>query len=526
MDQPSSWTTVHANEAISIFGDDHVVCSGWSPSGTYHIGNSKEAITCNGFHQELLNQGKNSKFVLVIDDYDPLDKIPSNLKEHKQKLQKYLGHPLIRIPDPFGMAESYAHHFTNGAKTALTDWGFDIEYISATDLYKQGKYDPFLKLYLEKETEIQQLMEQISGSPLGPIVSINCQNCGNQKTTQLKGVSNEKLHYICVSEKQYRGCGFEGSTDINQHEWKIKWRLDWPARQSFLKVTIEPSGKDHSVAGGSVDTALAVHERIFQHQPPLLLRFGFITIGGKKFAGSEGAPPATIISKIMQPSAFLYLIYRTDLLKDFDFLPQSSEYGNLLDEFDIARRMVLGEKFEGREREEQKMRTAAILAMGEAERKTRPALIKFSELATVYQTSLSNIDKTIEKLDKMGKFPNDSSKVDIRQRLPRLDYWLHNLAPENIKFKILDKLVDDIANYWTPEILDIWKKSINSITSKTSAEDFNTILRSNAEDQGIVAKDFYPPFYQLLIGESRGPNASNLVMALGAEEISKKLEMI
>ena len=56
------------------------------------------------------------------------------------------------------------------------------------------------------------------------------------------------------------------------------------------------------------------------------------------------------INDIMPPSAYLFLIYRSDLLKDINFNPQSMEYPTLLDEFDIARKMAMGVEVEGREK--------------------------------------------------------------------------------------------------------------------------------------------------------------------------------
>ena len=97
MDNYLHWSTVIANKAISQYGDNHIICSGWSPSGVYHIGNSKEAVTCHAINMAIKNSGFTSKFILVLDDFDPLDKIPKDLGEYSKNLRPYLGHPLNRI---------------------------------------------------------------------------------------------------------------------------------------------------------------------------------------------------------------------------------------------------------------------------------------------------------------------------------------------------------------------------------------------------------------------------------------------
>ena len=278
MDKYLHWSTVIANKAISQYGDNHIICSGWSPSGVYHIGNSKEAVTCHAINMAIKNSGFASKFILILDDFDPLDKIPKDLGEYSKNLRPYLGHPLNRIPDFSGQFDSYAEYFSNGAKEALSSFGIEVEFIKASKLYEDGLYDDFLEIYLNKNEELDILFETISGSKLDSYISIICQNCGNMKTTTCTKIISNVIHYQCSSKGMYRGCEFEGKILIDSHEWKLKWRLDWPARQTFLNVTVEPSGKDHSVSGGSVDTSLAIHEKILNRPPPVLEKFGFITM--------------------------------------------------------------------------------------------------------------------------------------------------------------------------------------------------------------------------------------------------------
>jgi lysyl-tRNA synthetase class 1 len=327
----------------------------------------------------------------------------------------------------------------------------------------------------------------------------------------------------------YRGCDHDGTMQVKDHNWKLKWRLDWPARQSFLGVTVEPSGKDHSVAGGSVDTALAVHEKIFQREPPLLERYGFITMKGKKFSGSKGgALPANHVADILPTSAYLFLVYRSDLLKDINFNPESLEYGTLLDEFDSAREMLLRsiEDYPGREREFNKLRTAADLAMTDEERGYLPAEVKFSELTTVYQTSLLDKQATVDKLERLNKFPNNNSKAEIINRLDILDNWLKNMAPDAIKIEFLDDIPHNIAQYWTDPIYEIWTRSIDQIEEDTSPDEFTEVLRSEADRLKIPPQKFYPPFYRLLTGKPRGPDASNLVLALGKDKLNEKFSQL
>ena len=54
-------------------------------------------------------------------------------------LTEHLGKPLTRIPDPFGTHESFAHHNNAMLRDFLDRFGFDYEFVSATDCYRSGR---------------------------------------------------------------------------------------------------------------------------------------------------------------------------------------------------------------------------------------------------------------------------------------------------------------------------------------------------------------------------------------------------
>lgn len=518
------WSKTIAKRAISQFGDLQVVCAGWSPSGIYHIGNSREAVTCNAFNLALQEEGSKSKFVFVIDNFDPLDKTPVNLKMYRKELDPYLGHPINRIPDPTGETESYANLFAQGAIQAMEDFHIETEFVYAADLYKKGKYDEFLRIYLSKSDELDHLFENISGSPLKSYISVVCPNCGNLKTTNVQEINSSEISVKCETEGRYKGCDTQSTVKFTSHEWKLKWRLDWPARQSFLNVTIEPSGKDHSVAGGSVDTAIAIHKDIFEKKPPLLERYGFITLGGKKFSGSKGgALAADQVASIMPPSAYLYLIYRSDMLKDFDFNPQSLEYAKLIDEFDVARSMALGKTFHGREREAEKLSAAARLAMSKGEKGFYPSGVKFEELAWIYQTSLRDKLKTIEKIRHLDKIRSKKAETELVNRLYLLDFWLDELAPNQIKFSLRENPPKDITSYWSDNIVNVWLSALDGLPKNATPNEISSALRDAGKETGVSPKEYFMAFYQLYLGQSSGPNAANLVNALGPDVVRKRI---
>lgn len=519
------WSIKVSREAIEIFGDDHVVCSGWSPSGVYHYGNSKEAITCNAFHKELLLANKRSIFIFVVDDVDPLNKVPQELKKYGKELREYMGHPINKIPDFTGNFDSYANYFAQGAIDAFERFGFEVEILYASDLYHAGRYDDTLREYIDKEEKLQTLIEGITGSRLASLINIVCESCGSISTPVIEKVEDEIYHYRCVSHKQFRGCDHVGQTKLEDHQWKLRWRLDWPARQRFLGVTIEPSGKDHSVQGGSVDTALAIHREIFEREPPILERFGFITIKGQKISGSKGgALQAKNISQIMPFSAYLFLNYRSDLLKDINFNPGTAEFANLIDEYDRGRKALRGIEVSGTQQEIKKLKVAAELAMNEIEEKVIPGNFKYAELILIYQVALRDIEKTLLKLN--DKIVGEEGRDEVRARLKTIDQWLDSYAPSNMKFEFLDNNPDGLAQHWTDNLKKLWLDTLESVKDNFTEEEFTSRLRENASVAEIIPKEMYAPFYQMLTGTPRGPNAARLIQAFGRAKIHQRISDI
>ena len=66
---------------------------------------------------------------------DGLRKVPDNVP-NQEMLAAHLGKPLTQIPDPFGTHESFAHHNNAMLRHFLDRFGFDYEFLSATDCYR------------------------------------------------------------------------------------------------------------------------------------------------------------------------------------------------------------------------------------------------------------------------------------------------------------------------------------------------------------------------------------------------------
>ena len=524
------WATVVSEEAIERFGNKQVVATGWAPSGHYHVGNFKEAVTCRAFHRELINLGADSYYLLNIDNVDTLDKIPAYFKDQYGKmLRPYLGHAICEVPDPLGCHDSYADHFIDDALKIMETFDVKLNPIYTSELYKEGKYDKYAKLYLEKSEELYKLTEEITGSRMEQFFHVQCPECKNLAAPIITNYEfvNDKIKLEISCQREKRGCGQTSSITLGDTLWKIKWRLDWAARQDFLGVTVESSGKDHGVAGGSIDSSLAIHKDIFKKEKlPLLLQHGFLTFGGKKLSGSTGSGmPVSEFPKILEPTTFLYKIYRNNLRTDVDF-KVDIDVPSVASEYDKAEELF----FEETEIEHLKTREKTVKAFKLAQIETlpskKPVRIDYGHLVTVMQVCLFDKEKVIEKLTKGNKLPKALSSEDLslfNSRYNKAKYWIDNYANENLKFNIVDEPNCNDVQAIDKTVLEQLISSIKEIPEGYEGDDITQDLYNSAKELEIKPTLFFRAIYRIILGRNSGPRAGTLIEGLGKEEVLRIL---
>ena len=68
-------------KALSHRGDKHVIASGITPSGEFHIGHLREILTSDIIKRACRAQEMDVEFVFFVDDADPLRKVYSFLDD-------------------------------------------------------------------------------------------------------------------------------------------------------------------------------------------------------------------------------------------------------------------------------------------------------------------------------------------------------------------------------------------------------------------------------------------------------------
>ncbi len=218
--------------------------TGYGPSGLPHIGTFGEVARTTMVRRafEVLSDIP-TRLICFSDDMDGMRKIPENVPQ-PEMLAEHVQKPLSDVPDPFGTHESFAAHNNARLNAFLDRFGFEYEFISATEFYRSGRFDDILLRAVEKYDAIMQVMLKTLGeerqqtySPFLPISPTT----GRVLYVPMKNVDAAKGEITFDDED-----GTETTLPVTGGRVKFQWKPDFGARWAALGVDFEMFGKDHS----------------------------------------------------------------------------------------------------------------------------------------------------------------------------------------------------------------------------------------------------------------------------------------
>jgi lysyl-tRNA synthetase class 1 len=258
--------------------------TGYGPSGLPHIGTFGEVARTQMVRHALETLADvKTRLVCFSDDMDGLRKVPENVP-NPELLEKNLGKPLTRVPDPFGCHASFGEHNNEQLKTFLDRFGFDYEFASSTDYYTSGRFDAALLRMLEVYDEVMAIILPTLGEerrktyspflPIHPETGIVMQ----------VPVKERKLDAgTIVWEDPETGKLYE--TPVTGGHCKLQWKPDWAMRWYALGVDYEMAGKD-------LIDSVKIGEKIVRAlggQPPETFIYElFLDEKGQKISKSKG----------------------------------------------------------------------------------------------------------------------------------------------------------------------------------------------------------------------------------------------
>ncbi len=218
--------------------------TGYGPSGLPHIGTFGEVVRTSFVRHafSLIAPEIPTKMFCVSDDIDGLRKVPDNIP-NQDLVRANLGKPLTSVPDPFATHQSYGHHMNARLRSFLDSFGFEYEFISATQKYQNGDFDNTMLKVLEKYEELMELMLPTLGNErqetYSPFMPIDVES-GIVVDKGVKAIDKKKGTLIYIAPN-----GQEKEISVTKGGCKLQWKIDFGARWFSLGVDYEIYGKDH-----------------------------------------------------------------------------------------------------------------------------------------------------------------------------------------------------------------------------------------------------------------------------------------
>ncbi len=505
------WLNTIADELETRYPEGEILIeTGSAPSGSYHLGHLRELVIADAVLLEIRRRGRQGRHIQFVDDLDNLRKVPVNVPA---EFEKHLGYPICDIPAPDGSDQSYADYFLQGLIDACTTLGVDVEYVRAYKRWRSGWFVPAIELALDNIPEVRKVLEEVSGRQLddkwSPIQII--------EEGRLKKYPFLSIDKTAKTVQYEDGNGNPATVAYDKGDVKLDWRLDFPAHWFLQRVACEPSGRDHSTKGGSVETGEHICREIYGAEPPLAVPYNFINMAGdtKKMSASKGTGlNATEGAQLMPPEVVRYFILRAAPLKLLSFDPINGVV-QLMDEF-----AAFAAKPDKTEAEEQLW---YVCTRGKNENRS-VSRVPFSHLVASYQAALKDADKTLAIIERTEHADVARQEADIIfAELKFIDAWLEHRAPEDVKFSLRETVqVSDFSDQEQQFFAELADR-VAEAPKDTDGSWFHLAIYDFKDSLGMAPRDLFSALYRLIIGKNSGPRAGWFLSILPREWLLERL---
>lgn len=471
--------------------------TGYGPSGLPHLGTFGEVARTTMVRRafEVLSDIP-TRMICFSDDLDGMRKVPTNvpnyemLLEHEQK-------PLTSVPDPFGEFDSFGAHNNAMLRRFLDTFGFEYEFISATEFYGSGQFDEVLLRACEKYDDIMKVMlkslrdeRKLTYSIFLPIHP----ETGRVLYVPMKNVDAEKGE-ITFDDPD----GREWTLPVTGGNVKLQWKPDFGARWAALGVDFEMYGKDHS-------TNTPIYDRICEilgHRKPEHFTYElFLDEQGEKISKSKGNGLSIdewlTYASTESLSYFMFLKPKTAKRMSWDVIPK------MVDEYHQQLRAFPTQDLKG-----QLANPVYHIHGGDVPEST--LVVPFGMLLNLASVAGAEDAETLWGF--IRRYAPDATA----ESHPDLD------AAAGFAVRYYNDFVKPNKTFRAPtdlerEALTELRDGLAAWDAPVDAEALQSLVFACGRERFEPLRDWFKAIYEVLLGASQGPRFGGFVALYGVEE--------
>ena len=523
-EQSNAWPFEEARKIVARLArhpkDEVIFETGYGPSGLPHIGTFGEvARTTMVRHAFRVLTGDKvpTRLIAFSDDMDGLRKVPDNVP-NREMVSAYLDKPLTGVPDPFGTHPSFGAHNNARLRAFLDTFGFDYEFMSATECYTSGRFDAALLTVLARFDEVMAIM----------LPSLRAERAGTYSPFLPVSPRSGKVLQVAITGRDAAAgtityddpeTGEPVTTPVTGGRCKLQWKPDWAMRWFALGVDYEMAGKD------LIDSVKLSGEicRVLGGRPPEGFNYElFLDDRGQKISKSKGngltieewlryASPESL-------SLFMYREPKAAKRLHFDVIPRhADEYQQFLN---------------GYERQDARQRlTNPVwhIHSGHPPRADMP--VSFALLLNLVSASNAENAETLWgfiRRYRPGVTPQSHPRLD--EHVERAIHYFHDFVLPQKKFRTA-------GDTERAALMDL-REALSQLPADATAEKIQEVVYEigrrppfldtsgkgkTRDGKPGVSLEWFNMLYQVLLGQEKGPRFGSFVAVYG---LANTIDMI
>jgi lysyl-tRNA synthetase class 1 len=391
-------------------------------------------------------------------------------------------------------------------RSFLDSFGFDYEFISATQKYQSGEFDNTMLKVLEKYEELMELMiptlgqeRQETYSPFMPID----QESGIVIDKGVKTIDKKKATVIYLAPN-----GQEKEISVLKGGCKLQWKIDFGARWSSLGVDYEIYGKDHQP-----------NEKIYRRvceilgsTPPVNYTYEmFLSDTGEKISKSKGNGIAVEdwlkYAPAQSLSLFMYQKPKTAKRLYFDVIPKA------MDEY-----LSLTQSFENQTIEQQIENPVFFINNIDNSQQQLNFNLSYSLLLNLACACNPENDQVlwgfISKYQ-AGLTPQNSPL--LAQMVDKAINYYNDFIKKNKKYRSANELEKSALLELATELKKV------DLAKQNDANELQNLVFQIGKNHGYEKnmREWFLALYQILLGQDQGPRMGSFIALFGVDNFVK-----